>query len=135
MATTLELLKNRREKADANIEGFRTHCDGLDDYLKISEYITYFSYLRALSQAPYTMNPEKIKKHFSKVAQYMISKAAEDEVPAIRASAQEFISGILSRELTSVKEYSVCLGKWINANIPESIKREASRLAGNAQSE
>lgn len=130
MATILDLLKQRRDKAEENMDGFRTHISGLDEYLEICECINFFSYLKAASYAPLTMNPEKIHLHFSKISQFLISKATEEEKSALSASANEFISDILSRKLTSVKEYSINVNKWITTNIPPSIKAKASKLAG-----
>ena len=122
--TTLELLKQRRDKAEENMDGFRTHFNGLDDYLKICNYITYFSYLKALSNAPYTMNPEKIKQHFIKTAQFLMAHSTEEEKEEIKKSAESFLSNILSTQLTSVREYSNAVSKWIVSNIPKSIQIE-----------
>lgn len=132
--TILEKLEKRKQTADTHLESFKHWTDGLIIYKAICRQISVWSYLRALSQAPATMNPDKIKAHFGLVKALLLEISTDDvEAAKTGYNADLFISNLLNGGITTVNSYSDSLCAWLSQGVPTSFKEEAIELTKNVR--
>lgn len=132
--TILEKLEKRKQTADSHLEAFKRWPDRLLIYKAVCRQISVWSCLRAYSQAPATMNPDKIKTHFSLVKSLLLEICADDvEAAQTNYNADLFLSNLLDSGILTVNSYAESLCAWISQGVPASFKAEALELTKNVQ--